>query len=80
MFCEYYVPYNPLRYNNEAHYLEQFFLLLFEGLFSAFLTEKSNKQMTNKILTLIRVFSGPSPSVFSGKKSKIISGDVTVGT
>ena len=31
-------------------------------------------------LTLIRGFLGPSPSVFSGKKSRIIIGDVTVGT
>ena len=31
-------------------------------------------------LTLIREFLGPSPSVISGKKSKIITGDVTVGT
>ena len=31
-------------------------------------------------LTLIREFLGPSPSVFSGKKSRIIAGDVTVGT
>ena len=30
--------------------------------------------------TLIREFLGPSPSVFSGKKSRIITGDVTVGT
>ena len=31
-------------------------------------------------LTLIREFLGPSPSVFSGKKSRIIADDVTVGT
>ena len=29
-------------------------------------------------LTLIREFLGPSPSAFSGKKSRIIAGDVTV--
>ena len=32
------------------------------------------------ILTLIREFLGPSPSAFSGKKSRIIAGDVTVET
>ena len=32
------------------------------------------------LLTLIREFFGPSPSAFSGKKSRIIAGDVTVGT
>ena len=32
------------------------------------------------ILTLIREFLGPSPSVFSGKKSRIIASDVTVRT
>ena len=31
-------------------------------------------------LTLIREFFGPSPSAFSEKKSKIITGDVTVRT
>ena len=31
-------------------------------------------------LTLIREFLGPSASVISGKKSKIRTGDVTVGT
>ena len=31
-------------------------------------------------LTLIRGYLGPSPRVFSGKKSKIITSDVTVGT
>ena len=31
-------------------------------------------------LTLIREYLGPSPSAFSGKKSRIIAGDVTVGT
>ena len=31
-------------------------------------------------LTLIREFLGTLPSVLSGKKSKIITGDVTVGT
>ena len=31
-------------------------------------------------LTLIREFLGPSPSVFSEKKSRIIGGDVTIGT
>ena len=31
-------------------------------------------------LTLICEFLGPSPSVFSGKKSRIIAGDVTVRT
>ena len=31
-------------------------------------------------LTLIREFLGPSPSAFSGKKSKIIACDVTVRT
>ena len=31
-------------------------------------------------LTLIREFLGPSPSAFSGKKSRIIAGDVTVGS
>ena len=31
-------------------------------------------------LTLIREFLGPSPSAFSGKKSRFITGDVTVGT
>ena len=37
---------------------------------------------TNKILnlTLIRGFLGPSSSVISGKKSKINTGDVKVGT
>ena len=33
-----------------------------------------------KVLTLIREFLGPSPSVNSGRKSNIIIGDVTVGT
>ena len=32
------------------------------------------------LLTLIREFLGPSASAFSGKKSRIIAGDVTVGT
>ena len=31
-------------------------------------------------LTLIREFLGPSPGAVSGKKSRIITGDVTVGT
>ena len=31
-------------------------------------------------ITIIREFLGPSPSAFSGKKSRIIAGDVTVGT
>ena len=32
------------------------------------------------ILTLIREFLGPSPSAFSGKKSRIVAGDVTLRT
>ena len=36
--------------------------------------------MESTCLTLIREFLGPSPSAFSGKKSRIIAGDVTVGT
>ena len=32
------------------------------------------------VLTLIREFLGPLPSVICGKKSAIITGDVTVGT
>ena len=35
---------------------------------------------SSKYLTLIRKFLGPSPSAFSGKKSRIITGDVTVWT
>ena len=35
---------------------------------------------TNSALTLIRGFLGPWPRVFSGKKSRFITGDVTVGT
>ena len=32
------------------------------------------------LLNLIREFLGPSPSVFSGEKSRFITGDVTVVT
>ena len=43
-------------------------------------TKLSNLRSLYNVLTLIRVFLGPSPSVYSGKKSKIIADDVTVAT
>ena len=38
------------------------------------------KRLILRSLTLIREFLEPSPSAFSEKKSRIIAGDVTVGT
>ena len=55
-----------------------------ESIRKRFINELIGKTFENtctcKLLTLIREFLGPSPSAFSGKKSRIIADDVTVGT
>ena len=56
------------------------FTILETGRFKRRVKERDPRTSQNLILTLIWVFLGPSPSVFSGKKSRFITGDVTVGT
>ena len=66
-----------------------FFVLLEYGIYyiythytyryTIFIEFSIDKKTDFRHLTLIREFLGPSPSVFSGKKYRIIAGDGTVG-